>query len=149
PRLAAALGLPDLPELPRRRVPSARAFRLALVGGTAAWWLLYPGVVLAPGGALLLAYGLSIWGLLLLLVGEWYAILWVAGAFDYLGRVRVPQVRHLVVRLVLREADPPAGGGAPPRQVWEDLAALVAGQAGVPVQEIDPERRFDELPDYC
>src|SRR5262249_26917784 len=70
PRLAAALGLPDLPELPRRRVPSARALRIALAAVTAVWWLFYPILVLATGDAFSLTYALVVWSLLALLVGE-------------------------------------------------------------------------------
>jgi hypothetical protein len=148
PRLAATLGLPDLPELPRRRAPSARAFRIALAGVTAAWWLFYPILLLITGEQCSISYGLLVWFLLALMVAEWFGIFWVGGAVDYLERVRIPGVRHLVIRLVIPEADPPGGGGPTPRQVWGELASLVAGQAGVPVQEIHPEQRFGDLPDY-
>src|SRR5205809_22687 len=60
PRLAAALGLPDLPDLPRRHVPSARAFRMFLAGVTAAWWVLYPILLLVTGDDFSLTYGLVI-----------------------------------------------------------------------------------------
>jgi hypothetical protein len=106
-------------------------------------------LVLATGDAFSLTYGLVIWSLLTLLVGEWYAILWVVYAFDYWERVRIPQVRHLVIRLAVQQADRPEGGGLTPRMVWEDLVALVAAQASVPVQEVHPEQRFGDLPDYC
>jgi hypothetical protein len=148
PRLAAALGLPELPELPRRRAPSARALRITLAAVTAAWWLLYPLLVLVTGDAFSLTYALVIWSLLALLVGEFFGIFWVAGFVDYLERVRVPQVRHLVIRLAI-QADRSGGGEPTPRVVWEDLVDLVAAQAGVPVHEIHPEQRFGDLPDYC
>lgn len=148
PRLAAALGLPELPELPRRRAPSARALRITLAAVTAAWWLLYPILVLVTGDAFSLTYALVIWSLLALLVGEFFGIFWVAGFVDYLERVRVPQVRHLVIRLAI-QADRSGGGEPTPRVVWEDLVDLVAAQAGVPVHEIHPEQRFGDLPDYC
>ena len=148
PRLAAALGLPGLPELPRRRVPSARAFRLFLAGVTAGWWLLYPILVLVTGDAFSFTYGLVIWHLLELLVCEWFGIFWFAWSLDYLERVRVPLVRHVVVRLAVQRADQSAGGDPAPRRVWEELAGIVAAQAGVPVQEIHPEQRLSDLPDY-
>jgi hypothetical protein len=149
PRLAAALGLPDLPELPRRRAPSARALRIALASVTAAWWLFYPVLVLATGDSFSLTYALAVWALLALLVGEMFGIFWFAGFLDYLERVRVPQVRHLVIRLAVQQADQAGGGEPTARAVWEELAALVAAQAGIPVQEIHPEQRFGDLPDYC
>jgi hypothetical protein len=149
PRLAAALGLPDLPELPRRRVPTARAFRIALAGATAAWWILGPIVLLAAGEDFSITYGLVVWSLLMLLVSEMFGIFWVAAAFDYLERVRIPEVRHLVIRLTIRHADQTGGGEPTSREVWDDLAALIAAQAGVPVREIHPELRFGDLPDYC
>lgn len=148
PRLAAALGLPDLPELPRRRVPSARAFRITLAGVTAAWWLLYPILLLITGDRFSIAYGLLISFLLALLVAQWFGIFWSGWAVDYLEKVRIPGVRHVVIRLVIQEANPPGGAGQAPRQVWEELATLIAGQAHVPVQEIHPEQRFGDLPDY-
>jgi hypothetical protein len=148
PRLAAALGLPDLPELPHRRVPPARPFRIALGGVTAAWWLLYPLLVLATGDPFSLTYGLVIWCLLALVVAEWFGILWAAFAFDYLERVRVPRVRHLIARLVRQQAGQRGARGPTPRQVWEDVAALVAARARVPAHEICPEQRFGELPDH-
>jgi hypothetical protein len=149
PRLAAALGLSDLPDLPRRHVPSARVFRICLAAVTAAWWGLYPILVLVTGDAFSVAYGLAIWFLLALLVCEWFGILWVVGFLDYLERVRIPQVRHLVIRLALQQADRSAGGEPTPRMVWADLVAILAAQAGVPAQEIHPEHRFSDLPDYC
>jgi hypothetical protein len=144
PRLAAALGLADLPELPARRAPSASAFRKFLAGVTAAWCLLYPILLLVTGDGFSLTYGLLIW-FLLLLVCEWFGILWAAWSLDYLERVRVPQVRHLIVRQVVQQA----GGADPsPRRVWEELAALLAAQAAMPSQEIRPEQRFSDLPDH-
>ena len=68
---------------------------------------------------------------------------------DYLERVRVPRVHHLVIRLAIQQANRSGGGEPTPRRVWDDLVALVATQAGVPVQEIHPELPFGELPDYC
>jgi hypothetical protein len=148
PRLAAALGLPNLPELPRRRVPTARAFRLFLAGVTAVWWLLYPILLLVTGDDFSFTYGLVIWFLLLLLVCEWFGLLWVAGSLDNLARVRVPQVRHLVVHLAVQQVDRSAGGEPTPRRVWEELVTIIAAQAGVPAQEIHPEQGFSDLPDY-
>src|SRR5262249_17387393 len=42
PRLAAALGLPDLPEMPRRRGPSARGLGITPAVGTAVLGRIYP-----------------------------------------------------------------------------------------------------------
>jgi hypothetical protein len=147
PRLALALGLPDLPELPRRRVPSARAFRMVAAGVTAGWWLLYPVLMLVAGDDLSFSFGLVIWLLLELVVCEWFGIFWFAWSLDYLERVRVPLVRHMVVRLAVRQADQSASGNPGPRRVWEELVSVIAAQAGVPVREIHPEQRFSDLPD--
>jgi hypothetical protein len=148
PRLVAALGLPDLPGLPRRRVPSGRALRIALAAVTAAWWVVYPFLVLVTGDAFSLAYAIVIWSLLALFVGEMFGLFWLAGVVDYLERVRVPQVRHLVIRLAIQQADQAGGGEPTARAVWADLATLIAAQAGIPVQEIHPEQRLADLPDY-
>jgi hypothetical protein len=148
PRLASALGLPGLPELPRRRVPSARAFRMSLAGVTLAWWLLYPILLLVTGDEFSVAYGLLIWFLLALMVCEWFGILWVAGSLDYLQRVRVPQVRHLVIHLAVQQVDLSSAGDCTARRVWEELVNIIAAQAGVPEQEIHPELGFSDLPDY-
>jgi hypothetical protein len=148
PRLSAALGLPDLPELPRRRVPSARAFRLFLAGITAAWWLLYPMLLLVTGDDFSLAYGLVIWLLLALLVCEWFGILWVAWSLDYLERVRVPRVRDLVVPLAVQQVRQSAGEDPTPQKVWDELAAIIAAEAAVPVGQIYSWQRWTDLPDY-
>src|SRR5262249_29967609 len=148
PRLAAPPGLPVPPALPRRRVPSARAFRLCVAGVTAGWGLLYPILVLVAGEAHSFTFGLVIWLLLELLVCEWFGIFWFAWSLDYLERVRVPLVRHVVVRLAVQRAEQSAGGDPAPRRVWEELAGIVAAQAGVPVQDIHPEQRLSDLPDY-
>jgi hypothetical protein len=149
PRLAAALGLPDLPELPRRRVPTARAFRLSLAAVTAAWWLLYPILLLTAGDDFSFSYGLVIWLLLALLVCEWFGILWVAGSLDYLVLVRIPQIRHLAIHLAAHQVHRSAAGDPVARGVWEELVSIIAAQAGVPAQEIHPEVAFSDLPpDY-
>src|SRR5262249_31596201 len=142
-------GVPALPELPRRRAPSARAFRITLAGATVAWWVIYPILMLATGDAFSLAYGLVISSLLALLVAQWFGMFWLMWAIDYWERVRVPRVRHLVVHLAIQQADQPGGAGPTPREVWDDLASLIAAQAGVSVQEIHPAQHFGELPDYC
>jgi hypothetical protein len=150
PRLAAALGLPDLPALPRRRVPSARLFGIVLAAVTAAWWIFYPILrfVIDPGEDLPLTYGLMISFLLALTVCEGFGFAWIGGSLAYLERVRVPLVRHLVARLTLQPPDEPAGDPTP-QTVWADLAAIVAAEARVPAREIHPEQRFSDLPDYC
>jgi hypothetical protein len=149
PRLAAALGLPDLPDLPRRRVPSARVFRILWAGVSAGWWLVCPLLGLVTGEDFSLAYGLAVWLLLTLLVWQWFGLLWLTGTLRYLERVRVPRVRHLVVRLVRQQSDESAGGQPVPGTLWRDLTAIIAGQTGVPAQEVQPEHHFGELPDYC
>jgi len=150
PRLAAALGLPDLPPLPRRRVPSARLFGIVLAAVTAAWWIFYPILrfVIDPGEELPLSYGLLISSLLALVVCEGFGMAWLTGLLSSLERARVPLVRHLVARLTLQPPDG-AVGDPTPRAVWADLAAIVAAEAGVPAGEIHPEQRFSDLPDYC
>jgi hypothetical protein len=110
PRLAAALGLPHLSDLPTRYVPSARAFGICFALVTAAWWLLGSIPLLVSGDTFAIAYGLIIWFLLALLVWQWYGILWVAGALNYLVRIRIPNVRHLVIRLLLQQPDQSSGG---------------------------------------
>jgi hypothetical protein len=151
PRLAAALGLPDLPELPRRRGPSARTFRLIAAWVTAAWWILCPIFALVTGDESMLSpwYILLVWFLLMVLVCEMVGLFWAAGWIDYRERVRVPQVRHLVVRLALRQTDPSAAGEPTPQRVWADLVAIFARQAGLSAQEIHPEMRFSDLPGDC
>lgn len=148
PRLAAALGLPELPELPRRRVPSMRLFRMILAGVTAAWWLVYPILVLVTGDEFSLAYGLLIWVLLALLVCEWFVILWIAWSLDYLERVRVPRVRDIVVPLAVQQVKHSAGVDATPQKVWNELAAIIAAEAAVPVGEIYSWQTWGDLPDY-
>ena len=149
PRLAAALGLAELPDLPRRRRPSTRVFRICFAAVTAAWWVLYPVGVLLTGEDFSIRYGLAVWFGLVLLVGEWFGILWVTGWLEYLERVRVPRVRHLVVRLAVQHGEGPTGGEPTPRTVWADLAAILAAQTGVPAQEIRPEQRLSDLPGDC
>lgn len=148
PRLADALGLPDLPDLPDRRVPSARAFRMFLAGVTAAWWLLYPILLLVTGDAFSLGYGLLIWFLLALFVCEWFGILWVAWFLDYLERVRVPRIRDVVIPLAVQQVKQAAVEDPLPQSVWDELVAIIAAEAGVPVQEIHPGQRWADLPDY-
>jgi hypothetical protein len=148
PRLAAALGLSGLPELPRRRLPSARAFRVCLAVVTAAWWLVYPILLLITGNELSLSYGLLIWFLLALLVCEWFGILWVAWALDYLERVCAPRVRDIVVPLAVQRAQQSAGQDATPRKLWDELRAIIAAEAAVPVGEIHSWQTWGDLPDY-
>jgi hypothetical protein len=148
PRLAAALGLPDLPELPRRHVPSTRTFRMFLVGVTAAWWLAYPILLLVTGDEFSLAYGLLISFLLALLVCEWFGILWIAWSLDYLERVRVPRVRDIVVPLAVQEVKHSAGQDATPQKIWDELAAIIAAEAAVPAGEICSWQRWSDLPHY-
>jgi hypothetical protein len=152
PRLAAALGLPDLPDWPRRRVPSARVFAITLAWAMAAWWLIYLLLLFFSGEDMPITFGLLIWFLVALLVCEGFGIAWIVGSLDYLGRIRVPRVRHLVVRLVLQQPDRNAGTDAAepsPRAVWADLVTILGAQTGGPAQEIRPEDRFTELPCSC
>src|SRR5262249_47417085 len=148
PRLAAAIGLPDLPELPRRRVPSARAFRKCLVGVTAAWWLLYPILLLVTGDAFSLGYGLLIWFLLAGFVCEWFGILWVAWSLDYLERVRVPRIRDVVILLAVQQVKQNVVEDPLPQRLWDEVVAIIAAEAGVPVQEIHAGQTWGDLPDY-
>jgi hypothetical protein len=148
PRLGAAVGLSDLPELPRRRVPSMKAFRICLLGVTAAWWIIYPILFLLTGEEISLSYGLLIWSLLALLVCEWFGILWVAWSLDYLERVRVPRVRDIVVPLAVQQVKDSAGQDATPQKVWDELAAIIAAEAAVPVGEICSWQSWGDLPDY-
>src|SRR5262245_27379828 len=148
PRLAAAIGLPDLPKLPSRRVPSARAFWMCLAGVTAAWWLLYPILLLVTGDAFSLGYGLLIWFLLGIFVCEWFGILWLAWSLDYLERIRVPRIRDVVIPLAVQEVKQAAVEDPLPQRVWDELVAIIAAEAGVPVQEIYPGQRWGDLPDY-
>jgi hypothetical protein len=148
PRLAAALGLSDLPEFPRRRVPSLRALRFWLAGVTALWWLVYPILLFITGDELSLSYGLLIWFLLALLVFESFGIVWVVWALDYWERVRVPRVRDIVVPLAVRQAMQSASQDAAAQELWDELRAIIAAEAAVPVGEIHSSQRWGDLPDY-
>jgi hypothetical protein len=151
PRLAAALGLPNLPDPdpPRPRGPTARAFGIALASATAAAWLLNLLVLLLPGpqepGAVL--FMLITWLGCLLLVCEGFGLCWLT------RRLRpgppLPKVRDLVVRLVIRDHDqgPPADTAEPDRAaVWADLAGIISTHTGLPAKEIRPELRFMDFP---
>lgn len=149
PRLRAALGLPDLPELPRRRRPSARAFRLVFAGVTAGWWLLYPILSLVRGDPFSLTFGVIIWLLLGVVVGEWFFIFWFCGLVRYLEQVRIARVAHLVARLSVEQAEQSESSAPAPRAVWDALVALIAAQAGLLAKEVFAEQRIGDLPDYC
>jgi hypothetical protein len=146
-RLATLLDLPDLPEMepPPRRGPPARVFRIALEAATAVWGLLYFLLPFLPGGQPPPAFWLLVWGLLVLLVGEFYGMFWLA---TFLDPFPVPRVRDLVVRLTARQHDPSPGG--PPTDpaaaaVWTDLVAVLAAHTGMAAEEIRPEQRFSDL----
>src|SRR5262249_18846998 len=69
PRLAAALGLPGLPDPdPPPRGPSRRAFGITLAATTAGVWLVYLLLFLLPGDAVPVAVGFLLWFLYALLV---------------------------------------------------------------------------------
>jgi hypothetical protein len=120
-----------------------------LAGITAAWWLLYPILLLVTGDDFSLAYGLVIWLLLALLVCEWFGILWVALSLDYLERVRVPRVRDIVVPLAVQRVKQSAGEDPTPQKVWDELAAIIAAEAALPVGQIRSWQRWTDLPpDY-
>jgi len=148
PRLTAALGLADLPELPRQRTPTAKAYWYTLAAVSLAWWLILPLLALFSGEDFTILYGLVIHSLLALLVSEFFGLFWLTYKFDYLQRVRVPEVRHLVIRLLLQD-DSFAAGETSPRTIWAELAKIVAKEACVPASDIRPEQSISELPDYC
>jgi hypothetical protein len=104
--------------------------------------------LLVTGDKFSLAYGLLIWFLLTLLVCEWFGILWIAWSLDYLERVRVPRVRDIVIPLAVQQVIHSAGQDPTPRQVWDELAAIIAAEAAVPVGEIRSWRSWSDLPDY-
>ena len=93
-------------------------------------------------------HGLLISFLMCVLASEFFGLFWLAGTLDHRDRVRVMQIRHLVIRLLL-QSDAAPGAESSPRRVWAELARIVASEAGVAPMEILPEQRFSDLPDYC
>jgi hypothetical protein len=145
PRLAASLGLANLPDPdpPRKRRPSLKVLGIAAAVATVVAGLLYPVMLfvpdknpMAPAVVCLIA-----WVGLLLLVCEFYGMIWLG---RWLERRIIPCVRDLVVRLV---AYPPDPGAADPAKaaVWADLTAILSRQTGVPANEIRPEQTFNDL----
>jgi hypothetical protein len=140
PRLAAALGLPDLDPAPRG--PTARAFRTALAAVTAGALLLHLLLNLLPGPPVPVAVTLLIWLLALLLVCELFGIFWLE--WRCFNPVPVPKVQDLVVRLVARDRDRYVDQDAV-EPVWADLVAILSEHTGVPGDQIRPEQRFEDL----
>jgi hypothetical protein len=148
PRVGAALGLPDLPDLdPPRRGPSARAFRIAVAAAMAACWLLSGVLLLVPGGQLPFLVWLLVRFLAVLLVCLFFGLFWLAAYLDPLPR---PQVRDLVIRLAVQSPNPYRDRNATDpaaAAVWTDLVAILAAHTDVPAHEIHPEHRFSDLID--
>ena len=145
PRLAAALGLANLPDPdpPRKRGPSARVFWIAIAAATAVAGLLYPVMLFFPDNDPTppIVWGLIVWVGLLVLVCEFYGMFWFA---RYLEPRTIPCVRDLVVRLAVWRPDPT--DAEPARAaVWADLTAILSRQTGVPADEIRPEQPFDDV----
>ena len=57
-------------------------------------------------------------------------------------------MRDIVVPLAVKEVKHSAGQDPTPQKVWEELAAIIAAEAAVPVGEICSWRRWSDLPDY-
>ena len=151
PRVAGSLDLPDLPALPER-VGSARPFVISVAVVMACWSIVYSIFLAAPGGkwptTTAVAFGLLVWFLLMLLVCGFFGARWIERSREYRERIRAPQVRHLVIRLVLQSpaaSASPGPGEATPLSVWTRLVEILALNWGVPAHEIRPEHRFWDL----
>jgi hypothetical protein len=146
PRLAAALGLTDLPELDRPPCrPTLRTFGRTLAGVSAAVWLLYPVLLLVPGADLPITLWLLVWLGALVLVCELFGVYWIGRYFE---PVSVPRVRDLVARLAAQHPDRYTDGDAlagVDATVWTDLVALLSAHTGVPADAIRPEHIWYNL----
>jgi len=152
PRLAAALGVGELPDPePRRkrRQPSARAFGITLAAVTAALWLLYPVLPFLPGGGTSIAKWLLVSLLAAFDVCVFFGMWWLGIRLEpILDPLPAPRVRDLAVRMAgwPREQYPVADAADPAAAaVWTDLTAILSRQTGVPAAEIRPEQRFEDL----
>jgi hypothetical protein len=138
PRLAAALGLPSLPEPdPPPGGPTARSFGFWLGVATAGALLVQLLFCLVPGERMPVAVTLLIWLLALILVCEVFGILWIERR--WLRPVPVPTVRDVVLRLTARD------DSRRDTALWADLTAILSRHTGVPADRIWPEHRWDDL----
>ena len=149
PRLAASLGLANLPDPdpPRRRGPSLKVFGIALAAATAVAGLLYGVMLLFPDNDAKppFVWGLIVWIGLLALVCEFYGLFWLGA---YFTPVPVPRVRDLLVCLAVWPPGPTAATdvvGPTEAALWVDLTAILSRQTGVPADEIRPEQTFNDL----
>jgi hypothetical protein len=143
PRLAASLGMPDLPDAdPPRRLPRLKTRGFGLTIATAIASLIIPVGILFPDPTFpLVVMWLFTWAGLVVIVCEFWGLLWVG---RFLERRTLPRVRDLVVRLAVRsgrEGAPPDPGDP----LWAELTTLLARHTGMPAAEIRPEHDFDEL----
>ena len=147
PRLAAALGLPALPDPdPPPRGPTARAFGVGLAAATAGAGLVQLLFCLVPGERMPVMVTLLIWFLGLVLVCEIFAALWIEGR--WLRPVPVPRVGDVVLRLTARDGDGRRDAAAAlptPAAVWAGLTAILSTHTGVLADRIWPEHRWDDL----
>lgn len=146
PRLAAAVGLANLPDPdpPRKRGPSARVFWIAVTAVTAVAGLLYPLMLLFPDKDPTppLAVCLFAWLGLLFLVCWFYGLFsWAA----YSAARPIPRLRDLAIRLAVWRPGPAADAAPNQAAVWADLTTILSKHSGVPAEQIRPEQQFTEL----
>jgi hypothetical protein len=149
PRLASALGLPDLPDPdPPLRGPTMSTFRKALLWTTVGIWRFNLLMPLLLGPPVAVAAMLQLWFLLWILAVVGVSIILAAFWLDARSRRSLPTVRDLVGRLAMQdfhrylEADwsEPA-----PATIWAELVALLSAHTGKTADEIHPDDRFSAL----
>jgi hypothetical protein len=141
PRLAVALGLPDIPDAdPPPRGPIIHTVRPLLFGGAVGSLLLFVLLALLPRDSVPPIVGELLVALATLLGGVVVVAVLLGGR--YLVPVPVLTVRDIVIRLVAR---PAAGEATGPATLWADVAAILAKHSGVPADAIRPEHSWWEL----
>jgi hypothetical protein len=137
PRLATALGLPSIPDPePPWTGPTRRGFRRALSVATVGTSVFWAVLCLLAGkvGPLELLIFLKVF--VLLAVCAFFAALWSEARAQ---QGRLPVVRDLVIRLA------PQCTLAPSGELWDELVAFLSLYFRVPPEEVQPERRWEEL----
>lgn len=139
PRFTAAFGIPELPDPPPPRGPTVKAFKMWLTAATIGSWALYFVLTLLPGNPVSVSLGFWLWFGVVLIVCEFFGIIWVATRSRV---VPVPKVRDLVFRLTAQPKPLDRIDDQLPAGVWIKLVAILSMHTGVSEDRIRPEHLF-------
>jgi hypothetical protein len=149
PRLAVALALPDLPDPdPPIGGPTLRSLAVALATADFSVWVLNVLILFLLGWPVAMAAVAKLWMLMWFLVIFGVCFFWGALWLEARQRRRLPRVRDLVMRLVLRDCDRYLGDDnsePTPEAIWTDLVAILSQHIGIPADQIHPDLHFIDL----